>query len=161
MVNSMEEKTFSMSVGVRGTILGYEAAASYSVLHGESCFQGNLNINNADMTAIVALIDSKLSDELHTLLPDFLTHRSAELRFSYAYDHEMFFVDMQSFRVTAIRLKNSDGSYSGSGFLCELSEQESSGFIAELIAIAKRLIGIDNFYLYISKGLQPVNIADC
>ena len=116
MVNSMEEKTFSMSVGVRGTILGYEAAASYSVLHGESCFQGNLNINNADMTAIVALIDSKLSDELHTLLPDFLTHRSAELRFSYAYDHEMFFVDMQSFRVTAIRLKNSDGSYSGSGF---------------------------------------------
>ena len=72
MVNSMEEKTFSMSVGVRGTILGYEAAASYSVLHGESCFQGNLNINNADMTAIVALIDSKLSDELHTLLPDFL-----------------------------------------------------------------------------------------
>ena len=42
MVNSMEEKTFSMSVGVRGTILGYEAAASYSVLHGESCFQGNL-----------------------------------------------------------------------------------------------------------------------
>ena len=159
MVNSMEEKTFSMSVGVRGTILGYEAAASYSVLHGESCFQGNLNINNADMTAIVALIDSKLSDELHTLLPDFLTHRSAELRFSYAYDHEMFFVDMQSFRVTAIRLKNSDGSYSGSGFLCEISEQESSGFVAELIANAKRLIGIDNFYLYISKGLQPVNIG--
>ena len=89
-MDSIEEKTFSMSVGVRGTILGYEAAASYSVLHGESCFQGNLNINNADMTAIVALIDSKLSDELHTLLPDFLTHRSAELRFSYAYDHEMF-----------------------------------------------------------------------
>ena len=111
------------------------------------------------MTAIVALIDSKLSDELHTLLPDFLTHRSAELRFSYAYDHEMFFVDMQSFRVTAIRLKNSDGSYSGSGFLCEISEQESSGFVAELIANAKRLIGIDNFYLYISKGLQPVNIG--
>ena len=51
--DSIEEKTFSMSVGVRGTILGYEAAASYSVLHGESCFQGNLNINNADMTAML------------------------------------------------------------------------------------------------------------
>lgn len=155
----IEEKTFSMSIGVRGTILGYEAAASYSVQHGESCFQGSLNINDADMTAIVALVDAKLSDELHTLLPEFLTHISAEMYFSYAYDHEMFFVDMQSLRVTAIRLKDTNGNYSGSGFLCEISEQESSGLIAELIATAKRLIDIDKLYLYISKGLQPVDIG--
>ena len=116
----MAEKNFSMSVGVRGTILGYEAVASYSVQHGESCLQGKLNINNADMTEFISLIDPKLSDDLHALLPDFLKRISAELYFSYGYDHEMFFVDMQSFHVTAIRSKNSDGSYCGSGFLCEI-----------------------------------------
>lgn len=157
--DSIEEKTFSMSVGVRGTILGYEAAASYIVQHGESCFQGKLNINNSDMTEIVSLVDAKLSEELHVLLPDFLTHISAELQFSYGYDHEMFFMNTQSFRVTVIRLKNSSGSYSGSGFLCEISEQGGSDFIAELISTAKNLIGIDKFYLYISKGMQPVDIG--
>ncbi len=155
----MDEKTFSMSVGVRGTILGYETAASYSIQHGESCFQGKLNVNDADITEIVALVDDRLSEEFRKLLPDFLTHMSAELYFSYSYDHEMFFMDTSSFRVTAIRLKNSNGIYSGSGFLCEILEQDSSGLIAELIKTAKNLIGIDKFYLYISKGSQPVDIG--
>lgn len=155
----IEEKTFSMSVGVRGTILGYDATSSYSLLHGESCFQGNLTINNADMTAIVALLDSKLSDELHMLLPHFLTHISAEMYFSYAYDHEMFYVDTQSLHVTAIQLKNTNGNYYSSGFLCEISEQKNSGIIAKLVEAAEHLIGIDKLYLYISKGLQPVDIG--
>ena len=40
MVNSMEEKTFSMSVGVRGTILGYEAAHHTVYCMAKAVFKG-------------------------------------------------------------------------------------------------------------------------
>ncbi|MDE7390457.1 MAG: hypothetical protein K2M82_05915, partial [Lachnospiraceae bacterium] len=155
----MNEKTFLMSIGIRGTILGYNAAASYSLMHGKSCFRGLISVSDGDAAEIASLIDKDFSKKLRSLLPDFLTHINTDVEFSYSYDHKLFFIDTPSIKFTVIGLNNSDGNYGGSGFLCGISEEDSSGIIAELIRLASSLVGIDTFYLYISNGEQPVDIG--
>lgn len=149
-----------MSVGVRGTILGYEAAASYSVLHGESCFQGIW------ISTMLIWLQS-----LHWLILSCLMNYTHFFRIFWHIDLlncvSVMLMIMRCFCGYAVipcysdSIKNSDGSYSGSGFLCEISEQESSGFVAELIANAKRLIGIDNFICIFPKDCSRLILADC
>lgn len=155
----MDEKTFSMSVGIRGTILGYDAEAAYSIQHGKSCLRGRMSVSDADTSKFIALIDEDISKELHSLLPDFLTHINAEIEFSYGYDHELFSVDTQSLCFTVIGLRDTDGKRCGSGFLCGVTENDSGGYITELIRSAKDILGIDTFYLYISGKGQSVDIG--
>lgn len=150
---------FSMSVGIRGTILGYDAVASYGMMHGKSCFRGKFSVNNGDAAALIKPIDSSLSEKLRSLLPDFLTNINAEFEFSCCYDHTLFSVDTPSLRLAVISLTDNDGKSSGSGFLCGISEGNGGGAVSELINTAVKILGIDKFYLYLSSGRQPVDIG--
>lgn len=155
----MDEKMFSMSVGIRGTILGYDAVASYGSMHGKSCFRGKFSVNNGDAAALMKPIDSSLSEKLRSLLPDFLTNINAEFEFSCCYDHTLFSVDTPSLSLAMISLTDNDGRSSGSGFLCGISGGNGGGVVSELINTAVKIFGIDKFYLYISSGKQPVDIG--
>ena len=150
---------FSLSIGMRGTICGYEAVAAYSRQHGVNCFQGHLSINNGNANGLINHIDEDLSKKLGKVLPDFLKNINADIKFSFGYDHNLFSVDTGALKFTAIGLKSADGSPLGSGFLCAVSESGEKGDIFKLIKDAKDLIGIDDFYLYISNGKQPVDIG--
>lgn len=154
----MSEKDFSLSVGVRGTLLGYDAAAAYNRQHGVNCFQGQVSVNSG-ANGFISLLDEDLSKKLRAVLPEFLSCVNADVSFSFGYDHSLFSVDTDTLKFTAISLKNERGEATGSGFLCEVSDGKSSGIVAEIIKTAKDFIGIDNFYLYISNGRQPVDIG--
>lgn len=154
----MSEKDFSLSVGVRGTLLGYDAAASFNRQHGVSCFQGQVSVNGG-ANGLISLLDEDLSEKLRAVLPEFLSRINADVSYSFGYDHSLFSVDTDTLKFTAISLKNERGEATGSGLLCEISDGKSSGIIAEIIKTAKDFIGIDNFYLYISNGRQPVDIG--
>lgn len=155
----MDEKEFSMSVGIRGTILGYDAVASYGLMHGKGCFRGKFSVNNGDAAALMKPIDCNLSEKLRSLLPDFLTNINAEVEFNCCYDHTLLSINTPSLRLAVISLTDNDGSSGGSGFLCGISEGDGSGIISELINTAVKIFGIDTFYLYISSGKQPVDIG--
>lgn len=155
----MNDKDFSLSVGIRGTILGYDAVAAYSRQHGVNCFQGMLNIYGGDANGLIAIIDGELSEKLRSVLPEFLKKIRADVIFSFGYDHSLFAVDTGTVQFTAISLKNERGESTGSGFLCAVSDGAGNGFIADLIKTAKDFIGIDKFSLYVSNGRQPVDIG--
>lgn len=152
-----------MSVGMRGTLLGYDAVAAYSRQHGVNCFQGRLSIDGGDANCLISQIDSGLSEKLRAVLPDFLSQINADVSFSFGYDHSLFTVDTDSLKFTALSLKNERGESTGSGFLCVISENncksENNGIIADLIKTAKDFIGIDNFYFCVLNGQQPVDIG--
>lgn len=154
----MSEKDFSLSVGVRGTLLGYDASAAYNRQHGVNCFQGQVSVNGS-ANGLITLLDKDLSEKMRAVLPEFLSRVNADVSFSFGYDHSLFSVYTDALKFTAISLKNERGEASGSGFLCEISDGKSSGIVAEIIKTAKDFIGIDNFYLYISNGKQPVDIG--
>lgn len=154
----MSEKDFSLSVGVRGTLLGYDAAAAFNRQHGVNCFQGQVSINGS-ANGLISLLDEDLSEKLRAVLPEFLSRVNADVSFSFGYNHSLFSVDTDTLKFTAISLKNERGEATGSGFLCEVSDGKSSGIVAEIIKTAKDFIGIDNLYLYISNGQQPVDIG--
>lgn len=159
----MSDKNFSLSVGVRGSLLGYDAVAAYTRLHGVNCFRGRLSLDGSDANGLIAHIDSDLSKKLSAVFPELLSHIKADVSFSFAYDHSLFAVDTDGLKFTAISLKNERGESMGSGFLCVISEgncgSESNGIIADLIKTAKEFIGIDEFYLCVLNGRQPVDIG--
>ncbi len=155
----MDEKEFLMSVGIRGTIFGYDAVASYELMHGKGCFRGKFNVNNGSAADLMKPIDSSLSEKFRSLLPNFLTNINAEVEFSSCYDHTLLSVNTPSMRLAVISLTDSGGKSSGSGFLCGISESDGSGVISELVNTAVSILGIDAFYLYISNGKQPVDIG--
>lgn len=154
----MSEKDFSLSVGVLGTLLGYDAAAAFNRQHGVNCFQGQVSVNGG-ANGLISLLDEDLSEKLRAVLPEFLSCVKADVSFSFGYDHSLFSVDSDALKFTAISLKNERGEATGSGFLCEISDNGENGVITDLIKTAKDFIGIDNFYLYISNGMQPVDIG--
>lgn len=154
----MSEKDFSLSVGARGTLLGYDAVAAYTRRHGVNCFQGKLSING-DANGLIDIIDKELSEKLRSALPEFLPYLNAEANFSFGYEHWLIAVDTDNLKFTAISLKNAGGETTGNGFLCEVSDGAGGGVIADIIKTAKDFIGIDNFYLYVSSGRQPVDIG--
>ncbi|MDE7192997.1 MAG: hypothetical protein K2O14_03400, partial [Oscillospiraceae bacterium] len=159
----MSENDFSLSVGIRGTLLGCDAVAAYNRQHGANCFQGRLSVNGGDAGGLISILDEELSERLRSAMPAFLSQVNADVSFSFSYDHSLFTVDTDDLKFTAISLKNERGQSVGSGFLCIISENdcrnESNGIIADLIKSAKDFIGIDNFYFYVSSGRQPVDIG--
>lgn len=159
----MSEKNFSLSVSVRGTLLGYDAVAAYSRQHGVNCFQGRLSIDGGDANCLISQIDGGLSENLLGVMPNFLSRVNAEVSFSFGYDHSLFTVDTDNLKFTAISFKNERGESTGSGFLCAISENscksEDNGIIADLIETAKNISGIDIFYFYTLSGQQPVDIG--
>lgn len=154
----MAEKDFSLSVGIRATLLGYDAVASYTRLHGNSCIRGKLYVNG-DASGLIGVLDKELSEKVRLVLPKFLSQLNAEVSFSFGYDHQLFAVDTNALRFTAISLKDPNKGITGSGFLCAVTDDADSGAIAEIIKTAKDLIGIDIFYLYVSNGTRPVDIG--
>lgn len=136
----MSEKNFSLSVGIRGTLLGYDAVAAYSRQHGVNCFQGRLSIDGGDANCLISQIDGGLSEKLRGVMPDFLSRVNADVSFSFGYDHSLFTVDTDNLKFTAISLKNESGKLTGSGFLCIILENnfkgERNGIITNLIKTA-------------------------
>lgn len=154
----MSDKDFSLSVGIRGTLLGYDAIAAYTRQHGMNCIQGKLYANG-DVNGLIGVLDKDLSGKLRSVLPEFLSRLNAEVDFSFGYEHWLVAVDTDNLKFTAISLKNMRGETTGSGFLCVVSAGAGSGVIADIIKTAKDFIGIDDFYLYVSSGNQPVDIG--
>lgn len=126
----MSEKDFSLSVGVRGTLLGYDAAAAFNRQHGVNCFQGQVSVNGG-ANGLISLLDEDLSEKLRAVLPEFLSRVNAHVSFSFGYDHSLFSFDSNALKFTAISLKNELGEATGSGLLCEISDGKSSGMVAE------------------------------
>lgn len=144
---------------MRGTLLGYDAVAAYNRQHGVNCFQGWLSVCGGDANGLISILDEELSKRLRSALPDFLSQISANISFSFGYDHSLFSVDTETLKFTAIAMKNERGESTGSGFLCVVSGSTDNGVVADLIKTAKDFIGIDSFYLYVSNGMQPVDIG--
>lgn len=131
----MAEKDFSLSVGIRATLLGYDAVASYTRLHGNSCIRGKLYVNG-DASGLIGVLDKELSEKVRLVLPKFLSQLNAEVSFSFGYDHQLFAVDTNALRFTAISLKDPNKGITGSGFLCAVTDDADSGAIAEIIKTA-------------------------
>lgn len=159
----MNEKDFSLSVGVYGTLFGYDAAAAYIRRRGKNCFQGRLSINRGSADGLISQLDKSLYDTLCGVLPNFLPRINADISFSISDDHRLFSVDTDNLKFTAITLKGENAQAKASGFLCAVSEKdcksESNGIIADLIVKAKNFIGIDNFYFCVLKGSSDIDIG--
>ena len=63
----MSEKDFSLSVGVRGTLLGYDASAAFIRQHGVNCFQGQVSINGG-ANDLISMLDEDLLEKLRAVL---------------------------------------------------------------------------------------------
>lgn len=144
---SNEIKNFSLSIGIRGKVLGYDAIASYNRQRGQNCIQGKVSVEHENAVELIGLVSKDLADTLAPVMPDFLTDISAEVSFGNSYDHEFLKINTDAVKLSLIKMTNS-----GSAVLIEITDEKSSDGLTYYIQKAKELFGLNELYFYASSG---------
>lgn len=142
-----EIKDYSLSIGIRGKVLGQDAIASYSLRHGQGCLQGKVILIHESIDEVVALISKELGEQLHDVLPGYLQDISAELSFGSSYDHEFLRMETDGLSVSMLHMTGG-----GSALLLALPDGQSPKGLGELVEQAKNLLGIHELFFYASRG---------
>ena len=144
---SNEIKNFSLSIGIRGKVLGYDAIASYSRQRGQNCIQGKVTIEHENAVELVNLVSKELADALAPVIPDNLKDISAEMSFGNSYDHQFLKISTAAVKLSLIKMTGS-----GAAVLIEITDGRSSGGLTYYIQKAKELFGLDKLYFYASSS---------